>query len=471
MKNLRLLICALLGVASAILSFSVSAETLYASVVYKYYCASGCTAYNSVATATSVKSQACSTYAVVWGGQNSRLDGDDCVADGYVYGDLVVGKFRAGLSTAIGCPDGFVSNPGGSGATACMQEAPPNPCEEAAGQKYDYIAPISTKGDMTGAPPPDLFQPGPQCEGQCLATYQGATGCYSRSANAIGGQIIFCQVNFLVTADHCPAGGLPAPPASSDAPPADPAAPPCPPGTYAVKSGSQWVCNSQDAPHPAPDAEGCPAGTTTGSMNGQTVCVPSSGNGNAAPTGSGTPGAGGANGSGNGSGTGSAGAGGEGAGAQGATADTGGAVGGSADTKGVGQTSTGVECGTPPVCTGDPLLCGIQLQEFESACAVQNVIGSPLPEDELEKWQAVGVEVDSPAVDSALSRVSQKLDSFSSRLSFQTSGCPADFSISVLGRSIPIAISSACSLLQLMKMILFMGAYLFSLRVLWSSVL
>lgn len=458
MKNLRLLICALLGVASAILSFSASATE------YAYFVVSP----NTWVTTTGAY---CSGQGPISYPGYSYVDTSTMPTYAHCTvknGPDIVITFGQPQQT-INCVDPQVLDPA---TKSCVTpEPPPDPCKDAAGQTYDYIAPISTKGDMTGAPPPDLFQPGPQCEGQCLATYQGATGCYSRSANAIGGQIIFCQVNFLVTADQCPAGGLPSPPASSDAPPVDPAAPPCPPGTYAVKSGSQWVCNSQDAPHPAPDGEGCPDGTTTGSMNGQTVCVPSSGNGNAAPTGSGTPGAGGANGSGNGSGTGSAGAGGEGAGAQGATADTGGAVGGSADTKGVGQTSVGVECGTAPVCSGDPLLCGIQLQEFESACAVQNVIGSPLPEDELEKWQAVGAEIDSPAVDTALSRVSQKLDSFSSRLSFQTSGCPADFSISVLGRSIPIAISDACPLLQLMKMILFMGAYLFSLRVLWSSVL
>lgn len=480
MKKLRFLICAILGVASAILSFSAHSEVTYSPLVTTYYCGSNCTSYNSPATSTTSTSLACSTYAANLGGLSPHyIDyyGPACAAN---HPNGTVNYWIGALSVTSGCPDGFVSNPAGSGATACYMETPPDPCEENEGVQSSstfYQGDTSSSGGG-GAPyvPPSVV-----CLAECRSVFSGADECYSRAYlpgdPKFGQHAVFCKANYIGIAAQCETGDAtsagnasPSAPDPAANPPA-PEAPDCPAGTYAVKSGSQWICNSQDAPHPSPDEEGCPPGTSPGTMNGQTVCAPASGNQNTAPTGSGTPGSGGANGSGNGSGSGSTGAGGEGAGAQGATADTGGAVGGSADIKGVGQTSVGVDCGTAPICSGDPLLCGIQLQEFESACAVQNVIGSPLPEDELEKWQAVGVEVDSPAVDTALSRASQKLDDFSSRLSFQTSGCPADFSISVMGRSIPIAISSACSLLQLMKMILFMGAYLFSLRVLWSSVL
>lgn len=387
--------------------------------------------------------------------------------------------------TTYTCPSGYLVNDlvAPTHDDYCLTE-PVSPCAENAGVVTSgtvFYGNTATAGSAsTPYSPPTVI-----CLGTCRSAYMGSEDCYTQaylpSDPSFGLHAIMCKAKYIGMDQACEAGDATSPNASAPAsapvpePPSD-QAPECPQNTYAIKSGTQWICNPVTTPVPPPDSEGCPPGTTPGTVNGVLVCAPSA---NTPPPpgvpGTGTPGTGGAvGGSGSGGSAGGA-AGGSGAGGDGATSDTGGAVGGAVggdgDPEGVGKTSLGVDCGVPPVCSGDPLLCGIQLQEWQSSCDIQKAVASPLPDAELAKWKAVGSQVEaSPQAAAGVARVQSTLASFSSRLSFSIDGCPPDFSISVMGASIPIAISKACSLLQVLKMLLFMGAYLFSLRVLWSAV-
>lgn len=501
MKNLRLLICALLGVASAILSFSIPAQAAE-TVALPYY---GINPDGGSPFRLSLSPPACDHVFPPQAGYVFTEIGCDAayyhrVKKCYASNPsscIETMVFIEGSKSIMNCPAGQSLSINGTQVT-CV-----NPCAESGGNEFTLPVYIGdTSGGADGSAPSSI------CNGQCRAMLLGVDECYSRAYLAtspkFGQAAMFCEATYITTTQICvksddpnnppppdaptdpndPQTPLPsAPPTAPTPPPGEPTdpgapdasdgppdgAPTCAPGTYAVKAGNQWICNSIDAPHPKPDDEGCPPGTQAGTVNGNTTCMPGgSGKPSTNSPGSGTAGATGADGAG-----GTGGPGGAGAGSPGATADTGGSVGGGAASgQGAGLSTASVDCGVEPVCEGDPLLCGIQRQEWQSACDVQKAIASPLPDDELEKWKAIGTDsVTSAEIDGSLGKVDQFLASFSSRLSFSTGGCPGDFSISVMGAVIPIAISDACPLLQIMKMIIFMGAYLFSIRVLWSSVI
>lgn len=411
---------------------------------------------------------------------------------------------------SMACPFGFQPTPGNPPpAQACYKdepEPPPDPCEEEEGDEYTapyYLGDVSSSGDASGTTSPPRYL----CISQCRAVMTNSGDCYSRaylaSSDKFGKSAVFCEATYTVINQTCtasddpdnppppdaptdpenpdtplpskptpaPMGGMDGESGNSDdseAPAKDPNAPSCAPGTYAVQTGNTFVCNSIDNPHPKPDDEGCPAGSQVGTVNGVPTCMKG---GSSKPSsnspGSGTAGATGADGAGGTSGNASA-------GTVGSTADTGGSVGGGggSQSQGVGTSEVGVVCDIQPVCEGDPLLCAIQIQEWKSSCELQKAIASPLPEEELEGWKQVGTtDIDSPEIDGTSARASQLLGQFSQRLGFSTAGCPGDFNISVLGRSVTIAISEICTLLRLMKMLLWLGAYLFSIRVLWSVIL
>lgn len=499
MKNLRLLICALLGVASAILSFSASAAlvTLYG---YSSMPISG-SSYFSTSPPSCLTPPAQASYTFQDAG---------CQWSGNSY--LHTGKWCYTSNQSI-CPNNYYRQDGTRIPVQCEQGMSlelkngsfvcVNPCADRGGQTFERSGYAGdADGGVSGG---DIGLPEYICNGQCRAVATGGATCYTRAylstSPKFGKLAVFCTQGYITMPQICVANDDPnnPPPANSPTDPADPATPlpsnppqsppgsdpgspsaqdgaptgaptDCPPGTYAAKSGSGWICNGIDAPVPKPDDQGCPAGTTAGSYGvgeGKIVCV-KSGNGQPGTNspGSGTPGASGADGSGTKGGTNST------AGQPGSTADTGGPVGsGSGSSAGVGSATSSVDCGTPPVCTGDAVLCGIQQQEWQSACDLQKAIASPLPDEELEKWNAVGTEVtDSPEIEGSIGRVDDKLTDFSRRLSFSSGGCPGDTHINVMGRSITIAIGAACPLLAVMKMLIFLGAYLFSIRILWSAV-
>lgn len=409
------------------------------------------------------------------------------------------------------CPYGFQPTPGSPPPDqACYKDEPappPDPCEDEEGQEFTapyYLGDVSSSGDASGTTSPPQYL----CIAQCRAVMTNSGDCYSRaylaSSGKFGKSAVFCEATYTVINQTCtasddpsnppppdsptdpdnpdtplpskptpaPMGGMDGESGNSDdseAPAKDPNTPSCAPGTYAVQTGNTFVCNSIDNPHPKPDDEGCPAGSQVGTVNGVPTCMKG---GSSKPSsnspGSGTAGATGADGAGGNNGNPSA-------GTVGATADTGGPVGGSASspTKGAGQTEIGVLCDVEPVCDGDPLLCGIQKQQWKSGCEIQKAIATPLDEEELDRWNAIaatGGELHQ-VQEETQGRVVQALQSFSSRLGFSTSGCPSDFSIDVMGRSIQIALSEACTLLRVLKMLIFMSAYIFSLRIIWSSIL
>lgn len=424
-----------------------------------------------------------------------------------------------GSYTSIGqrmvCPSGFQRNQSlpPQHPQACFREVidEPEPCEDEEGQEVTapyYLGDVSSSEASGGSIAPPRYL----CIAQCRAVMTSSGDCYSRaylaSSGKFGKSAVFCEATYTVINQTCTASDDPSNPPPPDAPtdpdnpdtplpskptPApmggmdgqsgnsddnetpskDPNAPSCLPGTYAVQSGNTYVCNSIDNPHPSPDEEGCPAGSQVGTVTVNGVVVPTCMKGGSSKPssnspGSGTAGATGADGAGGNNGNPSA-------GTVGATADTGGPVGGSASspTKGAGQTEIGVLCDVEPVCDGDPLLCGIQKQQWKSGCEIQKAIATPLDEEELERWNAIaatGGELHQ-VQEETQGRVAQALQSFSSRLGFSTSGCPSDFSIDVMGRSIQIALSEVCTLLRVLKMLIFMSAYIFSLRIIWSSVL
>jgi len=479
--------------ASAILSFSASAaEPEYSAMTGMLY-------YKTKSAFSSSSPQAVCTFH--WPGSFAFQNANGS----YRCGTTATSTLVNPLGSEAACPDPFVRNSSepANSAQACIYTPPPGPCEEQADQEYTFPfyagdTSSSTSADDTISPPSKV------CQNKCVAILTNSgDGCYSRaylsSDDKFGQSAIFCTATYLTIDQECtpsddPANPPPpdaptdpedpdtpiptkptdqAPSASPDAPEGDdgppPGAPSCPPGTYAVQtSGGGWICNSFDNPHPRPDEEGCPPGTQAGTVNGVLTCMaggPSSPGPNA--PGSGTPGVGGSD-DGDSDGDG-------GAALPGSGADSGGSVGGGGGGgagQGVGETSIGVECETEPVCTGDPLLCALQIQEWRSSCEIQKAIASPLDDQELEKWKNVGtLNQDSPEIGAATDRVDTMLTGFASRLSFSTSGCPSDFTIQVMGRSISVAISSACGLLKIMKMLIFMGAYLFCARLLWSSVI
>lgn len=488
--------------ASAILSFNASATDTY--VTYTYYNAFPL----SGSSYLTLSSPPCNTPAAITG---YVFQDAGCAWNLNSYQHTGKWCYASNQST---CPNNYYRQDGTKVTQQCLsgmtlaiennQVKCVNPCADSGGQTFDktgYFGDTSTTAGATPTAFPEYI-----CQGQCRAHIMDTGECYTRAylptSPKFGQSAIFCTASYITLPQICvksddpnnpppansptdptdpntpvpsapptgPAGDDPGAPSAEDGPPAG-APTNCPAGTYAAKSGNGWICNGIDNPAPKPDDQGCPGGSVMGTVNGVEVCAKgSSGKPSGSSPGSGTAGATGADGVG-GTGSGNASA-----GTVGATADTGGSVGGPSTTgneNAPGKTSLGVDCSTPPPeCTGDPLLCAIQQQEWQSGCDVQKAIASPLPDDELAKWEAVGTDkFDSAEITGAQGRVDQYLSQFAQRLSFSTGGCPGDFSINVMGRSIHIAISDACPLLRIMKIICWMGAYLFSLRVLWSSVL
>lgn len=458
----------MLSMVATMGSFSIAAETQYQALSPHYYV----TAYQTLVSPNSDKAAACQdilpfepTYTFI------SVTGSTCT-----YLRSSVFNKTMSLSSVSQCAAPYSPTGLSDPSKACAYTPPDDdPCLSKQGSTTSYPVWV---GDVSPTQKVAPAAPDTVCFSQCIANLtQAENNCraypYPPASEKFGKEAAYCDAVYTYDGAVCSGSESPLPPSQ---PPGDqpdltpsPDMPNCPPGTYAVNG----VCNSFDNPHPKPDDEGCPAGSQVGTVTVNGVPVPTCMKGGSSKPssnspGSGTAGATGADGAGGTSGNASA-------GSVGSTADTGGSVGGGGggtQSQGVGTSEVGVVCDVQPVCEGDPLLCAIQIQEWKSSCELQKAIASPLPEEELEGWKQVGTtDIDSPEIDGTTARASQLLGQFSQRLGFSTAGCPGDFNISVLGRSVTIAISEICTLLRLMKMLLWLGAYLFSIRVLWSVIL
>ena len=140
-------------------------------------------------------------------------------------------------------------------------------------------------------------------------------------------------------------------------------------------------------------------------------------------------------------------------------------------TGGEGEGTYGVneKCTKAPTCTGDVVNCGLIHQQWKSLCDLQeSLIG--VKDSEATKYNDVGKDSSDPRVAAAVSSLTQKVNDVKGFLVPPSAGsCPADITISLMGKAVVLPISKLCPLFQLMRFLLHLIVNLLSLRILYTS--
>lgn len=146
-----------------------------------------------------------------------------------------------------------------------------------------------------------------------------------------------------------------------------------------------------------------------------------------------------------------------------------GSGGGGSCTSGGCSAETSSDCLTPPVCSGDVILCGLLNQQWLSTCKqTESLTG--LKEGEATKYDQVGTNSNDARVSAATGSFTQKVNDIKGFLVPPSTGsCPADITITVMSKAIVLPIFKLCPLFQLMRFLLHLIVNLMCLRILYSS--
>lgn len=242
-------------------------------------------------------------------------------------------------------------------------------------------------------------------------------------------------------------------------------------------AGSATQCLSPAVPNGSSCS--CPAGYTAGSItvgtSTQLTCAPSTG------TGTGTGGTGTGTG-GTGTGTGGTGTGGTGTGTDNGGGGTDPGTGGT----GTGGTGTGtgtdpgtgsynsVDCGVPPICSGDAVQCGISLEAWRTHCKLgeihQKGAYDALMDGVTPGGSAADIADGKKAKDGISWDVVEEFEKNRKTYLQFSSYCPGPMMVELMGgQSVTIDPSVLCSFGKFIKLIMHIMAYMFVARIIHKT--
>lgn len=140
--------------------------------------------------------------------------------------------------------------------------------------------------------------------------------------------------------------------------------------------------------------------------------------------------------------------------------------------------STTSDCELSPVCTGDGIQCAQVIQTWKSMCETKKAL-TDIPDAVKASLAAISDAGNASSVGSD-SSVSSQQSSFTTQIQTvqnlinglnSSASCLPDISLSVLGRSVVIPLTSVCSLLELLRLLLHISVDLVCVRILASPFL
>lgn len=153
------------------------------------------------------------------------------------------------------------------------------------------------------------------------------------------------------------------------------------------------------------------------------------------------------------------------------TSSTGG-DGGSCPNGGCSATTSG-KCDTPPVCSGDPLVCASINQQWISTCKQTEALTTITTDQKTASDAAIAESNSAYAASksSASSAASGILGGFSSSVeSGSKSGtCIVDATLPVMGKSLKIPFSQACAFFKFLRMLVIFMSYLAAMRIVYKG--
>lgn len=147
--------------------------------------------------------------------------------------------------------------------------------------------------------------------------------------------------------------------------------------------------------------------------------------------------------------------------------------GGSGGSKGSATTSG--DCNKSPTCSGDPLVCASIQQTYMSNCALQKQLSDMSKTSDSDKSKSdsdiAGSKSDADKAQSdANTKANAAFSDFSSKINASSSGsCIQDLTLPVMGKSILVPFSQACTFFKILRLIVVASAYLAAARILFKT--
>lgn len=132
------------------------------------------------------------------------------------------------------------------------------------------------------------------------------------------------------------------------------------------------------------------------------------------------------------------------------------------------------DCGAPPVCAGDPILCGLGKQHWQAACALVEVTA----DDRLTFEAAITKEQSlvKTGVESYNAKAEGLVNNFetavTSRLGSGATWCPSDVVVQVYGRALvfPFGRAEVCDVFKLFRLFVMLAAYVQAIRIVLGGI-